>query len=98
MKCLCPACGRSTVVPPDLMDFLSRCERCGALLRARVGKKGLEQQGEKKHQLTAKVVPVGRIHAEATGEAGALADLLSRKQGATVTIKPPATPNAGLDV
>jgi hypothetical protein len=34
MKCTCPACGKKTAIEADVGDFPSRCQRCGALLRA----------------------------------------------------------------
>jgi hypothetical protein len=35
MKCRCPACGRTTWVPEEQLDFVVRCDRCRALLLTR---------------------------------------------------------------
>ena len=57
MKCICPACGRATQVPPDLLDFLVRCERCGTLLRAKITNFGA---ADREDHLVAQTVPLGR--------------------------------------
>jgi hypothetical protein len=35
MKCRCPACGRTTWVPEEQLDFLVRCDGCRTLLLTR---------------------------------------------------------------
>jgi len=58
MKSKCPACARPTSVPSDLLDFLVRCDYCGAILRAKV-KTG--PAADAPDQLILQALPVGRL-------------------------------------
>src|SRR5690349_4442804 len=75
MKCRCPACGRSTEIEAAMLDFFTRCNRCGVLLRPRV--QGAEEQEAQDRALDVRVVPVGRVR-EGIAMNGQIADLLSR--------------------
>ena len=79
MICQCPACGRTTRVAPDLLGFLTRCERCRSMLLTRVIEPadGESGGGPDAQSMTVHVVATGRVSA-APAVAGWLADLLSR--------------------
>src|ERR1700742_1923035 len=87
MKCRCPACGRSTEIEPAMLDFFTRCNRCGVLLRPLFqNAKQDETQGT---GLEVRVVPIGRGR-EGLLLNGQIADLLSRPP----TMRTPSTPAA----
>jgi len=75
MKCRCPACGRSTEIEPALLDFFSRCTRCGIILRPCVQSTYGDEQGD---SLVAKIVPIGRVRESPAPMNGQIAELLSR--------------------
>jgi hypothetical protein len=82
MKCLCPACRRTTRIDVRLVDFFARCERCGALLRPQRELTERGERGNSSIEMVAKVVRPGRLVEEAKNKrAGELAMLLSRPGG-----------------
>jgi hypothetical protein len=78
MNCLCPACRRPTRIEPHLVDFFTRCDRCGILLRPRLPADAtpLDPDDPTSIELTAKVVPIGRVREVMANANGTLADLL----------------------
>lgn len=88
MKCRCPACGRTTTVPPDMLHFLTRCDRCATLLKPFV------KDSSDESAIGAKVMTPGRFREDPLRPRLPLAELLSRpKQTAT-----PALPVAVVEV
>ena len=75
MKCRCPACGRTTQIPSDLLHFFTRCDRCAKLLKPFIHK---DLEDPSRSGLAAKIVPIGRIFEFENCPRIALADLLSR--------------------
>ena len=72
MHCRCPACRRTTHVPAEQLDFLSRCQRCRALFIARTPQDPAQPQRLFTMQPpTDPATPLPRVH---------LADLLSPKE------------------
>ncbi len=74
MKCKCPACARTTQVPPDMLDFLSRCDRCGSLLRPRMSNSGIQGKPEK---IVAHVVISGRYREDPCNTRASILDVLT---------------------
>lgn len=81
MKCRCPACSKNTQVPMELLGFLARCERCGALLRPKMVEAETEDAGgvaARTVRIVARAISVGHVRAAASSATGAIAELLSR--------------------
>lgn len=64
MQVRCPNCRRVTAIPPELVEYLARCERCGAMLHIRAsavkvgaGEGGGVTTGRRPKRVVAKVVP-----------------------------------------
>ena len=65
MQVRCPNCRRVTAIPPELLEYLARCDRCGAMLhiRASAVKTSTIQTshgvkaGRRRNHVVAKVVP-----------------------------------------
>jgi hypothetical protein len=100
MNCLCPACRRPTRIEPHLLDFFTRCDRCGILLRPRrpANATPLDPDDPTSIELTAKIVPLGRVRETMANANGQLADLLGAARFVTAEKKverdPPAPPQA----
>ena len=82
MNCLCPACRRPTRIEPQLIDFFTRCDRCGILLRPRrpADMTPLDPDDPTSIELTAKIVPVGRVQERMANANGTLAELLGAER------------------
>src|SRR6202012_4212904 len=67
MKCVCPACGRTTDIEHNTLGFFERCTRCGALIKAQT----------QDNLVVARTILTGLVR-EAQTSTGQIAALLSR--------------------
>jgi hypothetical protein len=81
MKCQCPACGRSTDVPEEQLDFLVRCDVCNTILLTRTSCDGLPES----EAVPVEVVPLAEVAGRLRNTPAEdthldLADFMTRRQ------------------